>query len=727
MSRRSQLSASHVPAHRPHPLVVALLFCLPTTAALASAPIAAAAVTPADASEKTGTSDETTLKTVVVQAGADETATSPVTGYVAKRTASATKTDTPVADTPQAISVVTPEQMRDQGAQTVQDALRYVAGVRSEPYGLDSRGDWSMMRGADPVIFLDGLQQTFGYYASSRPDPFTLARIDVLKGPSSVLYGQGTVGGIVNLQSKRPQAEQQGELQLQLGSFDRRQFAADVTGAATADETLLYRLVAVKRDSETQVNFVDDDRLVLMPSLTWRPTDAVEWTVLFNYQQDETGSSTQFLPHAGTVLPAPNGLPEIPYDVFMSEPGFDEYDTEQTALTSLLSIQLNDHWQFRQNLRRAESEVSYQTIYPQFRPTLQPNGDINRVYWIAKPELEYLTVDHQLQADFGDRTLQQTWLIGVDYQDATTNRDWAYGAATPLNLYNPVYGNFTAPTSLLSDPENTVKQLGIYAQAQLTFDERWLTTVGLRRDQTENRTEGAGSQKDDATSVRAAVMYKASNGLHPYLSYTESFQPLIGLDVYGEAFEPLQGEQVELGLKYQPEGSNSLVTVSLYDLKESNQTVSVEVNGVLGQVQAGEASAQGVELESLLQMTDDWALIGNYTYTDTAVNDGPRIASVPEHLASLWSQHRFAIAGISGFRAGLGVRYTGDSWDGADTLKTPAYTLYDAMFGYDVGDVSFTLTVNNLEDETYYSTCLARGDCFIGSKRNVIGTVSYLF
>ncbi|MFZ5842543.1 MAG: TonB-dependent siderophore receptor [Pseudomonadota bacterium] len=716
MSRRSPLSPSELHAQPLPPLALALLLCLPASAALAS--------TESDASAEPA---ETTLKTVVVQAGADETATSPVTGYVAKRSATATKTDTPVAETPQAVSVVTPEQMRDQGAQTVQDALRYVAGVRSEPYGLDSRGDWSMIRGADPVIFLDGLQQTFGYYASSRPDPFTLARIDVLKGPSSVLYGQGTVGGIVNLQSKRPQAERQGELQLQLGSFDRRQLAADVTGAATAEETLLYRMVAVKRDSETQVNYVDDDRLVLMPSLTWRPTETVEWTVLFHYQKDETGSSTQFLPHAGTVLPAPNGLPEIPYDVFMSEPGFDEYDTEQTALTSLLSIQLNDDWQFRQHLRRAESEVSYQTIYPRFRPTLQANGDINRVYWIAKPELEYLTVDHQLQADFGDRALQHTWLVGVDYQAATTNRYWAYGAATPLNLYHPVYGTFTAPTSLRSDPENQVEQLGVYGQAQLTFNERWLTTLGLRHDKTENRTDGAGRQKDDATSVRAAVMYKTGTGWHPYVSYTESFQPLIGLDVYGEAFKPLQGEQVELGLKYQPDGSNSLVTVSLYDLKESNQTVSVEVNGVLGQIQAGEATAQGVELESLLQLNEDWALIGNYTYTDTAVNDGPRSASVPEHLASLWSQHRFAIAGVSGFRAGLGVRYTGDSWDGADNLKTPAYTLYDAMFGYDVGDLSFTLTVNNLENETYYSTCLARGDCFIGSKRNVIGTVSYLF
>lgn len=724
MSCRPARSRLAAPSARPSRIATALRHTL-SVSLLATAPMwaFAAETESVDAAKP----QETTLKTVVVKAAGEQSATEPVTGYVAKRTASATKTDTPVVETPQAISVVTPDQIRDQGAQNVQDALRYVAGVRSEPYGLDSRGDWSMIRGAEPVVFADGLQQTFGYYASSRPDPFTLARIDVLKGPSSVLYGQGTVGGIVNLQSKRPQAEQQGELQMQLGSFDRRQLAADITGAANDDETLLYRFIAVQRDSDTQVKHVQDDRVVLAPSITWKPTDAVEWTLLLNYQKDETGSSTQFLPHAGTVLPAPNGLPDIPYDVFMSEPGFDEYDTEQTSLTSLLSVQLNDHWQLRQNLRYANSEVSYQTLYPAFPPQLQPNGDIDRVFWIAKPELDYLTVDHQMQANFASAGLQQTWLFGIDYQDATTNRDWAYGAATPLNVYNPVYGSFTPPSTLFTDPENTVSQLGIYAQAQLTFSERWITTFGVRHDKTENEVENAGSQKDDATSSRVALMYKAGNGWHPYLSYAESFRPLIGLDVYGEAFKPLEGEQIEVGVKYQPDGSNSLVTVSVYDLSESNQTVDVVVGGVLGQVQTGEGEAQGIELESLLQVTDDWALIANYSYTDTEVNDGPRLASVPERMASLWSQHRFAIAGLSGFRAGLGVRHIGDSWDGTDQLKTPGVTLYDAMFGYDVGALGFTLTVNNIEDETYYTTCLARGDCFIGSKRNVVGTVSYQF
>lgn len=674
-----------------------------------------------------------TLPAVTVTEGTPgETATGPVQGYVARRSATATKTDTALADTPQSVSIITAERMRDQGAQTVQDALRYTAGMRGETYGLDSRGDWSTVRGSDPVVFLDGMQQTFGYYASARPDPFSLERIEVLKGPASVLYGQGTVGGIVNLVSKRPQEEQQGELQLQYGSFDRKQLAVDVTGPLNEDRTLLYRVVAIGRDSDTQVKKVEDDRYVLAPSLTWRPDSTLEWTVLANVQKDETGSTTQFLPHAGTVLPAPGGLGRIPVDVFMSEPGFDEYNTEQKSLTSLFTYRPNDTWTFRQNLRYSESEVSYQTIYPAFPPVLQPNGDIDRVYWVAKPELKYWTVDNQLQANLQHGRLRQTVLAGLDYQYALTKRRWAYGAAGTLNLYNPVYGNFTPPGAgdFYDDPDNTVRQTGVYVQDQLTWDERWIAVIGLRHDRAVNETEGGDTQKDSAVTKRLALMYKTGGGFSPYVSYTESFKPEIGLNGYGKAFKPLRGKQYELGVKYEPAGGAGLVSAAVYDLREQNRKSPDPINP-LNQLQSGETRVRGLELEAQLRITRDWDLIGTYSYTDSEVlegtNEGKRLPSVPEQMASLWSQHRFSIAGVSGFRAGFGIRYIGDSRDGTDSLTTPGYTLYDAMLGYDVGRWSLALNVNNIGDKTYYTTCLARGDCFVGTRRTVLATASYRF
>lgn len=660
-----------------------------------------------------------------------ESATGSVEGYTAARSATATKTDTALIETPRSISVVTADRMRDQGVQTVQDALRYVSGVRGEAYGLDARGDSALIRGSSPAVFLDGLQQSFGSYTNTRPDPFTLERIEVLKGPASMLYGQSPVGGLVNLVSKRPQARQQTKLQLQYGTHDRKQIAIDSTGPLTDDGNWLYRIVAIARDSNTQVDHVQDDRLVLMPSITWQPSDNLEWTLLANIQRDDSGSTSQFLPHRGTLLGAPYG--RFDTDLFVSEPGFDEYNTEQLALTSLLTWRVNETWTLRQNLRYQESEVSYQQIYG-WPPVLAADDrTLNRIYHVSKPEVDVWAADQNAQALFETGPFQHTLLIGADYQHAVTNRDQAGGTAAPLDLYNPVYGTFDSSIiNLTADPEQTVAQRGLYLQDQIRY-QRWLLTLGLRKDWADNRTEGGTRQKDDATTSHIGLTYLLDNGLAPYLSYSESFQPVIGLNATdNQPYIPMEGEQWELGIKYQPPGSASLYTAALFDLREQNRRMPDPANP-LNTIQTGETRSRGLELEALASITTRWDLIATYTYLDTeivkgsAVQQGHRLASTPEHMASLWSQHRFVLFGLPGFSAGAGVRYVGASWDGTDSLKTPSTTLFDAMLSYSRDNWTAALNATNLEDETYYTTCLARGDCFIGSRRTLVGSLSYTF
>lgn len=659
----------------------------------------------------------------------------PVEGYVAKRSVSATKTDTPIIETPQSISVITADRIRDQGSLTIQDSLRYVAGMRGEAYGFDSRGDFSLVRGVSPTIFLDGLQQSVGSYTNTRTDPFTLERIEVLKGPSSMLYGQSSVGGLLSLVSKRPQAEQKNELQLQYGSFDRKQIAFDSTGPLDDDGTLLYRVVAIQRDSQTQVDHTKDNRLLFMPSLTWRPNEQFEWTLMANVQKDDGGTTSSFLPHRGTVLSAPYG--EIGSERFVSEPGFDEYDTEQKALTSQMAWRVDDTWTLRQNLRWQKSKVSYQTMYgwDLLRgPVLNAdNRTVNRVWSISKPEVTIWSADHQAESRFDTGPLQHTALVGVDYRHAVTDSRTARGTATPLDLYDPVYGTFDPSGITLSDvPQQRVAQQGLYVQDQIRLD-KWLATLGLRKDWADTRVEQGTRQKDDAVTGRVGLTYLFDNGVAPYLSYSESFTPIIGLDtVTQQSYKPLEGEQWELGVKYQPVGSNTLLTAAVFDLQEKNRQMPNPANP-LSTIQAGEARVKGLELEGLVEMNRSWDLIGTYTYLDSEVVKGPvaqqgkRIASVPEHMASLWSQHRFSIAGIPGFSAGAGVRYVGASWDGTDSLKTPSTTLFDAMLGYAYQDWSLTLNATNLEDETYYTTCLSRGDCFTGNRRTLTATASYSF
>ncbi|WP_313309563.1 TonB-dependent siderophore receptor [Stutzerimonas nitrititolerans] len=654
----------------------------------------------------------------------------PVDGYVARRSVSATKTDTPIIETPQSISVITRDRIRDQGSLTIQDALRYVSGMRGEAYGFDSRGDSSLVRGVTPTTFLDGLQQSVGSYNNTRTDPFTLERIEVIKGPSSMLYGQSSVGGLLNLVSKRPQAEQKNELQLQYGSFDRKQIAFDSTGPLDDDGTWLYRVVAIQRDSQTQVDHTKDNRLVFMPSLTWRPNEQFEWTLMANVQKDDGGTTSSFLPHRGTVLGAPYG--EIGSERFVSEPGFDEYDTEQKALTSQMSWRLDDTWTLRQNLRWQKSKVSYQTMYG-WPPVLGADDrTVNRVWSVSKPEVTIWTADHQAESRFDTGALQHTLLVGLDYRHSVTDSKRASGVATPLDLYDPVYGTFYPDIALVDEPQQRVAQKGLYAQDQIRY-QNWLLTLGLRKDWADTRVEGGARQEDDAVTGRVGLTYLFDNGIAPYISYSESFTPIIGLNrVTQQSYDPLEGEQWELGIKYQPPGSNTLLTAAVFDLREQNRQMPDPANP-LNTIQAGEARVKGLELEGLVEVTSGWDLIGNYTYLDSevetglAAQQGKRIASVPEHMASLWTQHRFSIAGIPGFSAGAGVRYVGASWDGTDSLKTPSTTLFDAMLGYAYQDWSFTLNATNLEDETYYTTCLSRGDCFTGNRRTVVATASYSF
>ncbi|MBA3624386.1 MAG: TonB-dependent receptor plug domain-containing protein, partial [Methylibium sp.] len=346
-----------------------------------------------------GASAPATLPEVRVKSSADEeTATSPALGYRAKRAATATKSDTPLIETPQSVTVVTRERIEDLGAQGLQDALNYAAGVRSDAFGLDSRTDSVLVRGAYPDIYLDGLRQTFNYYTSTtRTDPYMLERIEVLRGPAAMLYGQGSTAGIVNMVSKRPLAETQREIGLQVGTFNRKQVQADFTGALTEDGQWLYRLVALARDSDTQVDFVDDDRLLFAPSLTWRPDADTSLTLLARWQEDRSGSTLQFFPWSGSVTPNPNG--RIPNSRFIGEPGFDRYDSDRQSLGWLFEHRFSEQWTVRQNLRVADNEVDYRTLYADS---------------FSNPGNSFLDADQRIVGRYAQSTLTKVRMVTAD-------------------------------------------------------------------------------------------------------------------------------------------------------------------------------------------------------------------------------------------------------------------------------------------------------------------------
>ncbi len=442
---------------------------------------------------------EATLAPVTVSSGAEqENPTAPVTGFVAQRALSATKTDTPLIETPQAISVVTRDQMEAQGVQTLRQVTAYTAGAVSNYF--DSRVDSFKARSGDVSQYQDGLLRTYGTYNTSRPDPYTLERVEFLRGPTSVLYGQGSVGGVLNLTSKRPQADTLREVQVQLGNNARKQIAADLTGALDQDGQWLYRLVAVGRDSGTQVDHVDDNRVVFAPSLTWKPNADTSLTLQALHQKDQSGSLIGFFPWQGTQLPSQYG--QIPRNTFISEPGWDAYDTRNNSWGYLFSHRLNSDWTVRQNLRRTVSEVDYRTIYTSFtanaatgRPARPVFNSDNRTLvrdavWNLNTG-RMLLIDTQLEGKLQAGSTAHTLLAGLDVQRNHTGQQAWRAVASSIDVYNPVYGNFTPPTAaqLVRQPSVVQKQLGFYAQDQIQWG-RWTATLGLRHDSAQTDTEG---------------------------------------------------------------------------------------------------------------------------------------------------------------------------------------------------------------------------------------------
>ncbi|UVJ43682.1 TonB-dependent siderophore receptor [Pseudomonas sp. LS1212] len=673
-----------------------------------------------------------------------ESAWGPVTGYVATRTAAGTKTDTPIVEAPRSISVVTREQMDDRSVLNLNDALRYTAGVMSSGYGSDSRADWLRIRGFDPTQFLDGLPLPKGSFSNPKVEPWNLERIAVLRGPASSVYGQTPPGGMLDMVSRRPQAENANQVELQAGSNEHKQINFDSTGKIDDEGQFLYRVSGVVRDSNSSTDHVPDKRYNIAPSLTWNINDDTHLTFISQYTRDDTGISGQFLPLQGTKLDSPAG--KISHHKNLGDPDWEFYDRTYYALGYALDHRLNDVWQFRQNLRYTKSDLSFQGINVATFNTVQPDGTVNRETGIVNEDISQFAVDNNFQADFQTGALSHTLLLGLDHQRSNTNYNWLYGFLNvpPTNVNRPIYGQDFSNVGYFNfyDYNQKTRQTGLYIQDQIALD-KWRLTIGGREDWVHtgtkfyNNNEATNTQRDKAFSGNVGLSHVFDNGIAPYVSYTESFQPATGANVNAtESFEPTEGRQYETGIKYQPPGSNTLLTAAVYDLRQKN--VKVTEGNITSQV--GELQVRGLELEATTEVTDNLKLIGSYSYTDSEIRKGAaneqgnRMALVPRNQATLWSDYTWHSGVLDGFGVGAGVRYVGDTYGNTtntDLGHVGSYTVYDASVHYDLGRLSNSLKgasiavdAKNLFDKDYLSNCDGYW-CYYGDERNVVASVNY--
>jgi iron complex outermembrane recepter protein len=733
------------------PLGIAILSTLATGPALAQAtgdaPPAAEVSDPAASS---GAAIE--LPQMDVQATAWRS-WQPVSGYVAPVTTTGSKTDTPLIEAPQSLGVVTRDQIDDQGALSVSQALRYTAGVLPEvrpSARYDSvfvRGFGGQGTGAAYVNFLDGLRQGRGlYYGVPNTDPWLLERIEVLRGPASVLYGQTGAGGIVNLVSRRPTATPVNEVRLEAGSYGLAQAAFDFGGPLTEDGKVLYRLTGIGRTANTQFDFSDEKRIAIAPALTWRPTDNTSITFLSSYQYDPYGGFYNFVPAVGTVLPSPYG--RLRSNFFGGDPNYNKYERTQAAIGYQFEHRVDNIWTVRQNFRYSyvDSEFNVLSI-----GAIGADGRTGtRRATFSKDHANSFALDNQAQATFTTGALQHTALFGLDWQRTSARgRITTVAAGIPsLNIFAPVYYRTIPPiySSLADKTNQELDQLGLYAQDQIAYG-RWRFNVGLRYDNASQGTTthlvsganaGQQSQVDDEVTWRAGLLYLFDSGVAPYASYSTSFLPNSGTSAPQRGatpFAPTTGEQFEVGVKYQPPGINSFIQLAGYQITQQNVLTPDPVYTTFSQP-TGEIRSRGIEFEGRASLNDNLDLIGTYSYIDaeitkssTANVSGNRVPQVPNHIASGWANYRFTEGLLRGLELGGGVRYVGSSYgNDVNTFKVNDVTLFDAAIRYDLSArldlptrLELTVNMQNLGDREYVASCSSATACYFGLRRLIIG------
>lgn len=676
-----------------------------------------------------------------------ENARGPVVGYVAGRSVTATKTDTPILEIPQAVNVVTSDQIRDQGAQSVSQALRYTPGVLAEPYGASAPFDiYTQIRGFRSEQYLDGLRlgdSDSGGTSSAVIDPYALERVEVLKGPSSGLYGQSPPGGLINMVSKRPTANQINEVELETGSFDHYRAGVDVGGGASADGSILYRLTAASSTSGSQVDHTDEKRILVAPTVTLGARSDTTMTLLSRYQKDwGTWPYFNYFPASGTLLDNPYG--DIPTDRYLGEPDYDEMNRMQYSLGYDLSHRFSDNLVMRQNLRYGRQDFSTLGAVTGRFDLAADDRTLDRMSIDLQTRSTNWSIDTNLEGNLITGPLAHKVITGLDYQHLVNHYRFLAGAAPSIDIFDPVYGlPVGTPNSPIQDSRTTQQQVGLYAQDQIKWG-GWITTLGLRHDWSDSTTYDAvtdvnSKPRDDAFSGRAALSYVFDNGVAPYVSYGTSFRPQAGTDFFGQPFKATKGKQQELGVKYQPR-DDILLTTSAFNLVEQNRLTSdPDPSHVFAQVQTGEVRVRGLELEGRAQLVPGLNLIASYTYLDHKVTKsntegevGRKLFATPNHQASLWADYVLQSGDLAGFGFGGGARYVGTTYDSSNTLRIPSYTIADAALHYDLGRLSsqldgasMRLNAQNLFDKKYVSTCDGTTMCTYGSGRTILATIRY--
>ncbi|MDF6014885.1 TonB-dependent siderophore receptor [Vibrio harveyi] len=665
----------------------------------------------------------------------------------------ATKTSLEPEETPQAITIITKDEMDLRGVSTVSEALRYSSGVNTELRGgAVTRLDLFNIRGfINYTNFYDGLPLLFnGWNLQPQIDAAAVEQVEVFKGPTSVLYGNIPPGGMVNIIAKTPQSEPANTVSVSTGTNSLKEVNFDTTGQI-GDSNVNYRIVGMAKQRDGQAETSEDERYLIAPSFDWQATDKTLVNVNVYYQNDPSAGIYTTVPAAGSVLDNPLG--SLSPDTYLGDKNWNTYEREVLMIGYKILHDFNNNWQFLQNARYMTADSYQENTYNS--PLAADNRTIGRNAYLTDEDSTSFVIDNQLSGYVAHDNFEHNLLLGLDYQylDSDVKYKDTLGYSLTQDIFNPNHNQIDRDALKFAYQQALdikTKQLGVYFQDQLRYN-NLVMIAGLRWDKYESDTNTVSDYLGTVTpskekldennvSFRVGALYELDFGLSPYLTYSESFEPIAGADASGKAFDPSTGHQWELGFKYAPLGGDVSGNLALFHITKKNAILTDPNNPYAPQYQAGEVVSQGAELEAKWQATPQADLTLNYTYINMEIKEdsyyhqeGKTPVWVPEQTASLWANYYYE-GTLTGLRTSAGVRYVGKTeMDAQNSDQVPDYTLVDLAASYDLSaasqsldGASVTLSASNIFDEEYYS-CYDKNNCWFGAERSIEAKLEYKF
>ncbi|MBE9015544.1 TonB-dependent siderophore receptor [Chroococcidiopsidales cyanobacterium LEGE 13417] len=650
-----------------------------------------------------------------------------VEGYNAPDASTATKTDTPLRDIPQSIQVIPRQVIEDQQVTEISDALRNVSGVTPRvDYGFSYT--YNIRGFSDSRTLRNGFRIEAPTIA-----PSGIERVEVLKGPASVLYGQVEPGGIINFVTKKPLSDPYYAAEFTAGSYDFYEPSIDFSGPLTADGKLLYRLNASYQNFGSFIDFVDGEILSIAPVISYKIGDATTLTLEYEYlYSDRTYNDG---------LPIDPVTFELPISRYLGEPG-DRIDETTNNLILSFDHRFDDNISLRTAFGASFSEgEDVACRVSEYDPETQ---EVSRFCVIDGSEYDDVySWQTDLVAKFNTGSVQHQLLLGLELSQRNNGYENFEASGANINVFDPVYGEPIPPSDYSFKDDFTSNAVGLYLQDQIALLPNLKLLIGGRFDFTsfesrgyeqtvgEERIDRSNDFEDDAFSPRVGLVYQPIEPISLYASYSRSFVPNNTITASGELIEPTRGTQYEAGVK--AELGNLSATLAAYEITKTN-ILTPDPDNPDFSIGVGEVKSRGIEFDLGGEILPGWNLVASAFINDAFVTEDNNLpvddvlTNAPAEGASLWTTYEIQRGNLQGLGFGVGVFYVGDrEAELPNELVLPSYVRADASIFYKRDNWRVGLNFKNLFDTKYYESSQNTALIYPGAPFTVLGTVAVEF